>query len=138
MIASQCRETIMRRSKKQKEKPEETANVIPSIETDYTSLLREGKWQVTDTVLSDRKNLFCMSHDSGFHIATIVSGSRSQLNRFEDSLVLMRAAPEMYRTLQMVREVIESNRTQPSSSLDSIRATVEATLSRATSPFKEG
>ena len=101
------------------------------------SPVRGGPWQITDTVLSDRKNLFCMNPDKAFHIATIVSGSKSQISRFEESLVLMRAAPEMYQVLEGVLAIIKSTDTA-SDELDSIASEIEATLARASSSFSEG
>ena len=67
---------------------------------DNEYLLRQGPWQITDTVSSVRKNLFCMSPTNAFHIATIVSGSRSKIERFESSLSLIRTAPELYQLLR--------------------------------------
>ncbi len=61
-----------------------------------------GKWQVTDTVSSTRKNLFCIEPNNGFHIGTIVSGSRSRLDRFEHSLSMMCAVPEMLYVLETI------------------------------------
>lgn len=102
------------------------------------SQVRVGPWQITDTVLSDRKNLFCMSPQQAFHIATIVSGSRSQLSRFEESLVLMRAAPEMYQVLETVLAAIRSADPAVSVVLASVASEIEAALARASSPFSEG
>lgn len=102
-----------------------------------TSPVRVGPWVITDTVSSDRKNLFCMSPERAFHIATIVSGSKSHLARFEESLSLMRAAPEMYQALETALAVIKS--IDPSSDeLGSMIREIEATLARASSPFSEG
>lgn len=102
------------------------------------SQVRVGPWQITDTVLSDRKNLFCMSPQQAFHIATIVSGSRSQLSRFEESLALMRAAPEMYQVLETVLAAIRSANPTVSDVLASVASEIEAALARASSPFSEG
>ena len=102
------------------------------------SQVRVGPWQITDTVLSDRKNLFCMSPQQAFHIATIVSGSWSQLSRFEESLVLMRAAPEMYQVLETVLAAIRSADPAVSVVLASVASEIEAALARASSPFSEG
>jgi hypothetical protein len=101
------------------------------------SAIRGGPWQITDTVLSDRKNLFCMNPDKAFHIATIVSGSKSQISRFEESLVLMRAAPEMYQVLEGALAVIRSVDTA-SAELVSVASKIEMTLARASSSFSEG
>lgn len=102
------------------------------------SQVRVGPWQITDTVLSDRKNLFCMSPQQAFHIATIVSGSRSQLSRFEEGLALMRAAPEMYQVLETVLVSIRSSDPAVSNVLASVTSEIEAALVRASSPFSEG
>jgi hypothetical protein len=57
-------------------------------------------WEVTDTVHPDRKNLFCMSPGREHHVGTIVSGSRSKLDRFEDEVRLISVAPQMRDVLQ--------------------------------------
>lgn len=69
-----------------------------------------GKWQITDTVCSTRKNLFCVDPNSGYHVGTIVSGSRSRLDRFERSLALIRAAPEMLYVLEAVATSIRAGK----------------------------
>lgn len=101
------------------------------------SPVRVGPWVITDTVASDRKNLFCMSPERAFHIATIVSGSKSQLTRFEESLSMMRAAPEMYQALETALVAIKSIDAS-SDELGSMIGEIEATLARASSPFSEG
>ncbi len=102
------------------------------------STILTGPWHITDTVESDRKNLFCLSPINSFHVATIVSGSRSKIDRFERSLSLIRTAPELYRMLQVV---LESIRSAESSSLEVsplLAAEIEAVLERAEAPFFEG
>lgn len=54
-----------------------------------------GPWQITDTVHPDRKNLFCLAPRREHHIGTIVSGSRTKLERFGQALQVIEAAPEM-------------------------------------------
>ncbi len=61
-----------------------------------------GEWQITDTVCSTRKNLFSIDPLHGYHVGTIISGSRSKIDRFERSLALIRAAPEMLYVLEVV------------------------------------
>lgn len=58
-----------------------------------------GPWFISDTVFSDRKNLFCMAPAQEFHIGTFVSGSLSQLERFDAALSLIRRAPDMASAL---------------------------------------
>ena len=44
----------------------------------------EGPWRVTGTVHRNRKNLFNLAPRVECHIATIISGSESKVERFED------------------------------------------------------
>jgi len=97
-----------------------------------------GPWHITDTVSSTRKNLFCMAPSDAHHIATIVSGSRSQISRFEESLVLIRAAPELFQQLSAVLSLIRSVDATTVSSLSTLAEEIELTLSRASPPFSEG
>lgn len=94
---------------------------------------RFGTWQITDTISSTRKNLFCIDPAEGFHIGTIVSGSQSKLERFERSLSLIRTAPEMLHVLEMVAAALTED-----SSFDriSLLSEIESVLCRATSPLK--
>lgn len=59
----------------------------------------EGNWSITDTIVSDRKNLFWLDIERSFHVATLQSGSRTDLARFDASLALIEAAPTMFRAL---------------------------------------
>ena len=56
-------------------------------------------WEVTDTVYADRKNIFTFEPAAPYHVGTIISGSRSQLGRFEADVALIRAAPAMQKAL---------------------------------------
>lgn len=70
-------------------------------------VLPQGPWIITDTVHSDRKNLFDLSPNSSFHIGTIVSGSRNRLDRFSASLRLIERLPEMHAELAQTLELLE-------------------------------
>lgn len=59
-----------------------------------------GPWKLTSTVHGDRCNLFCLSPRNEYHIATIISGSKEQVDRFEACLKLIEAAPEMKEVLE--------------------------------------
>ena len=96
-----------------------------------------GPWQITDTVVSTRKNLFCMSETKGHHIATIVSGSRSQITRFEESLALIRSAPELYQLLAETLVAIRETGADGSSSLGELASNIEAALARVSSSSSE-
>ena len=67
-----------------------------------------GPWLVTDTVRSDRKNLFSFEPNHEFHIATLVSGSQEQIDRFEDAIALLCEAPEMYALLLEILSKVQS------------------------------
>jgi hypothetical protein len=97
-----------------------------------------GPWEITDTVITTRKNLFSMQPGNAHHIATIVSGSRSKVTRFEQSLVLIRAAPDLYQTLSATLEAIRSSSPSEGSSLAAVADEIEVVLARASSSFEEG
>lgn len=94
-----------------------------------------GRWQVTDTISSTRKNLFCIDPNEGFHIGTIVSGSQSKLERFERSLSLIRTAPELLHVLEMVAVSLKEESEIDRSSL---LVEIESVLCRATLPINDG
>ena len=97
-----------------------------------------GRWEITDTVITTRKNLFSMQPGNTHHIATIVSGSRSKVARFEQSLVLIRSAPELYQTLTSALVAIRSCSPAEAEALASVADEIEAVLARASSSFVEG
>jgi hypothetical protein len=55
-----------------------------------------GPWRVTHTVHRDRKNLFCLAPRAEHHIGTIISGSKGGIERFEGTVRVIEAAPDMY------------------------------------------
>ena len=115
--------------------------VIFLVGSDWSNLMQNteiaigGAWRVTDTVISTRKNLFCLSQQNEHHIGTIVSGSQRNLDRFEQSLVLIRTAPDMFDCLKRLEEHFRISDQTPSAELLSA---VSEVVSRASSKFKEG
>lgn len=57
-------------------------------------------WLLSTTGLNNRRNLFDITPGSEHQIATIVSGSSQNQNRFNKSLELIAAAPKMHSQLQ--------------------------------------
>jgi hypothetical protein len=57
-------------------------------------------WKITPTVTSERVNLFCIGAGHQHHVATIISGSRRNLPRFDQSIALIEAAPHMEELLE--------------------------------------
>lgn len=64
------------------------------------------EWQLTDTPIAGRKNLFDMTEGSERHIGTLVSGSQKHLKLFEKDADLIGAAPDLYKTLMEAREAV--------------------------------
>ena len=94
-----------------------------------------GEWQITDTVSSTRKNLFSVDRHRGYHVGTIISGSRSQIERFELSLSLIRVAPEMHYILSSVASSLRSGEDVDNSELLSM---IDTVLSRVSPPSGDG
>ena len=66
-------------------------------------------WEVTDTVYADRKNIFAFDPVVPYHVGTIISGSRSQLGRFDADVALIRAAPAMRIALDCAAELLHND-----------------------------
>lgn len=64
------------------------------------------EWKAIKTTGSNRVNLFSISRNSSHHIATVISGSLSQLERFDDSIAMMEASPKMVGLLNDTLEVL--------------------------------
>ncbi|UCI30752.1 hypothetical protein [Mesorhizobium sp. B4-1-4] len=94
-------------------------------------------WCITDTVFSDRKNLFCLAPMREFHIGTLVSGSRSQLHRFESALPLIRHAPDLATTLKELVAVVERTEVSDEMTKGTI-AKAKRLLRLVTLPYQEG
>lgn len=58
-----------------------------------------GPWRATPTVHSNRRNLFNMGRQAESHIATLVSGSSAELQRFDAYVSIIEASPEMLENL---------------------------------------
>ncbi len=95
-------------------------------------------WCITDTVYSDRKNIFCLAENSEFHIGTLVSGSRDQLDRFEATLPLIRHAPDLAHALSVVVALLKRDISNfDDCELEKIKH-AEGLLSYLTTPYVEG
>lgn len=58
-----------------------------------------GPWKITTTVYGNRRNLFSLEKNSECHIATIVSGSEANVDRFDQYLSAIEATPDMLEAL---------------------------------------
>lgn len=95
-------------------------------------------WCITDTVYSDRKNIFCLAENSEFHIGTLVSGSRSRLDRFESTLPLIRHAPDLAHSLSDIVALLKRDISNLDAyELQKIRH-AEFLLGRLIAPYAEG
>lgn len=79
------------------------------------------RWTISATVASNRRNLFDLTPGEEHQIATLVSGSRSQLTRFEHDLAIIEAAPVM---LAYLTEVLAGGVEMPAIS-DDLRLRIE-------------
>jgi hypothetical protein len=95
-----------------------------TIEPDPTDGLKS--WFLSGTVASNRRNLFDLTPGDEHQVATLVSGSRSQLSRFENDLAMIEAAPLM---LSYLRAVI-ANGTSTSSSGEGLRQRIRELIER--------
>jgi len=57
--------------------------------------MAENHWLVTDTVRTDRKDIFSFSSESKHYVGTLISGSRIYIERFEKDISLIKRSPEM-------------------------------------------
>jgi len=105
--------------------------------TDYYSSKLFAPWCITDTVYSDRKNLFCLAPMKEFHIGTLVSGSRSQLTRFESALPLIRHAPDMAILLAEIVEAVDE-RTEAVGPATELLEKAKKLLHLVALPYREG
>lgn len=75
------------------------------------SAMRVTHWSVTPTVHSDRKNIFAFAGENGaYQVGTLVSGSKTKLDRFDADARLIEKAPQLYAHLQRLASLIEELR----------------------------
>ena len=67
----------------------------------------QGPWKVTDTVHNERKNLFSLGPRNECHIATIISGSLTEKDRFESYLQIIEASPDMVTALRETLDLLD-------------------------------
>jgi hypothetical protein len=66
------------------------------------------RWTVTPTVHSDRKNVFAFVGDTGaYQVGTLVSGSKTSLDRFEADGRLIAASPRMLAALKLANGMLK-------------------------------
>jgi hypothetical protein len=104
---------------------------------DRTQALVLGPWRITDTVYKDRKNLFCLAPKNEHHIGTIISGSSSNLERFERSLQIIKNAPEMLLQLQSVHQELMAIQ-QQAVQLHGTSQHIDRLIERTKAAFIEG
>lgn len=87
-----------------------------------------GPWKSTITVHSDRMNLFELHPNHEFHIGTIVSGSKSEIPRFEHYVSLIEKTPMMRAMLIQVIEKITSSTMQSNPDLEKLAIEIQNCL----------
>ena len=93
------------------------------------NLKHVGPWRATITVHSDRRNLFELHPNHEFHIGTIVSGSKSEIPRFDYYVSLIEKTPIMREILIEVFEKITSPDRQPDPDFDKLAIEIQNCLS---------
>lgn len=83
------------------------------------------RWTISGTVASNRRNLFDLTPGQEHQVATLVSGSRTQLGRFESDLAIIEAAPVM---LAYLREVLSTGMARGIS--DDLKVQIESLIRR--------
>ena len=94
-------------------------------------------WLVADTVRTDRKDLFCLWGDDPRHIGTLISGSRTYLQRFERDVSLIRKSPDMRAILEELVEELSRN-SLDEERIREIGATAMRVLDSLDAPYAEG
>lgn len=87
-------------------------------------------WQITETNALDRRNLFSVAIGREAHIATIISGSNSKLDRFDQCIRLIEAIPSMIDLLKKSRETLQIVSFLEDERLKSTRIELEQLLGR--------
>jgi len=89
-----------------------------------------GHWSVTRTSSPTRRNLFDLTPNSEHQIATIVSGSRQHLERFDAQLALIEAAPQLRDCLRDALSLLDHLDVLQDRPTALMRDRVQALLSR--------
>ena len=71
--------------------------------------MNSNVWIIADTVRTDRKDIFSLWDDDPRHIGTLISGSRTYLQRFERDVSLIRKSPDMRAILEEFVEELNKN-----------------------------
>jgi hypothetical protein len=96
--------------------------------TDHRKGQMSAHWTITRTASPARRNLFDLTPHSEHQIATIVSGSNGQLDRFERSLRLIEAAPELRECLSQALSVLNDFEFVQHGSTKGLRNRIKALL----------
>ena len=88
----------------------------------------DGPWVLAETVQSSRCNLFDMTPGKEHQVATIISGSSTELLRFQQSLSLIRAAPRLHACLRETHQVLDQYKFVQSPFIQELRQTIESLL----------
>jgi hypothetical protein len=83
---------------------------MASVAADLARRSQVTRWKVEATVHADRKNLFAFAGEhGGYHVATLVSGSRSKLGRFDADARLIEKAPNLLALLKDCEEAFTAD-----------------------------
>ena len=89
-----------------------------------------GAWQVTETNALERRNLFCVTPGAEKHLATIISGSRGNIDQFDVCVRLIQAVPDILSTLERTRVALRNLSFLEDTMLRETRTQIEQLLSR--------
>lgn len=102
--------------------------------TDLSGDLCAGDYAATGTVYTGRRNLFCLQPHHEHHIGTLISGSRTQLQRFDEDcdkivrrLAMLDAHLEMLAALEAFEALPVNKSWSPAqiAARDMVRAVIE-------------
>ena|GEM_PF-5376859 len=86
------------------------------------------EWLITGTTSSTRANLFSKRGYESHHIATIISGSSRNLQRFDESLALIKMTPELIKLLIETQKILNNYHFIQSPSLQQLEHKITNTL----------
>ncbi len=100
--------------------------------------MSKGPWRVTDTVKTGRKNIFCMATGEEHHIGTITASSVEYIERFENSVSLIRKAPELSCLLSKFINVMRNSNELDEEELRELAFEALQIIGAINEPFEEG
>lgn len=94
-------------------------------------------WETTGTPSSDRVNLFAHGARGTRHIATITSGSRSQLEHFRAHVAVLSATPQVFALLLKASKLMKQHRFIQSSELNQFDRELHEIISKFGGPIEK-